>query len=64
MLEEFTVNALPTDSTLVCSATLLVVSEYWNVNLEITTDHVKGKENFQFSCIQLHQKVQRINFWD
>ena len=23
-----------------------------------------GKENFQFSCIQLQQRVQRINFWD
>lgn len=43
MLEEFTVNALPTDSTLVCSATLLVVSGYWSVNLDITTVQVTGQ---------------------
>jgi len=25
---------------------------------------LEGKENFQFSCIQLQQRVQRINFSD
>jgi hypothetical protein len=39
----FTVNALPTDSTLVYTATLLVVSGYWRINLDITIVHVRGQ---------------------
>ena len=64
MLEEFTVNALPLIphlyvvllSWLFLGTGVLI----WILLLSMS----QGKENILYSCIQLQQRVQRINFWD